>query len=134
MSKLIKNRYRILALLILTLVFGAATYGFAASNTVPSGTVGEGSGVISGYTVDNVKYVLRTGSPGFFESVHFDLLNAAGTAPAAASDVHAGLGAGGAVEWVSCSPGTGAYDFDCVLNTTLTTVLASDALHVASAE
>ena len=48
MNKVLKFRYRILALLALAVILSAATYGFAAANSVPAGVAGEGMGVISG--------------------------------------------------------------------------------------
>ena len=133
MFKLIKNRFRILALLILTLVLGAATYGFAAQNTVPDGRVGEGDGTINGYTVTNVKYELDSGDPTAFDWVYFDLEDGAGN-PASATEVHAGIGAAGSIDWVECDPSLTTYDFECDLGGIGNTVRAADALHVAAAE
>ena len=133
MNTIIKNRYRILALLILILVLGAATYGFAALNTVPNGRAGEGDGTISGYTVVNVKYELDNNDPTAFDMVYFDLEDGAGN-PATASEVHAGIGAGGSIDWVECTASATAYDFECDLSTIGNSVRAADALHVAAAE
>jgi hypothetical protein len=128
MNSLIKNRFRILTLLILILVLGAATYGFAAQNTVPAGRAGEGSGGITGYAVSNVKYELDANNPNQFDWVYFDLDNAA-------SEVHAAIADGGTLEWVECSASATAWDYECDLNPDITiTVENSDALHVAAAE
>jgi hypothetical protein len=129
MNKLIHYRYRILALLILTLVLGAATYGFAAGNTVPAGTAGEGLGVISGYTVTNVVYALNNSDPTAFATVAFIL-------DAAASDVYAGLDDGGGIDWVSCATTNAPANtnFSCNLSTVTVTVAGATALHVSSVE
>ena len=125
MSNLMNYRYRIIALVILLLVLITATYGFANSNTVPAGQAGEGSGAITGYGVSNVVYTLDSGDPNAFASVAFDL-------DAAASDVYAGLDAGGAVDWVHCTGGP--TSFTCNLTGVSVTVAGAQALHVSSAE
>lgn len=126
MSKLIRARYRLLALLILILILGAATYGFAAANTVPDGKAGEGSGVISGYDVTGVTYTLDSGDPTAFSLVEFDL-------GAAASQVYAGLGDGSTIEWVACTQDTGTT-WDCDLSGVGISVYEATELHVSSAE
>ena len=133
MNKLMKNKTRIFILLILVLILGAATYGFAATNTVPDGRAGEGQGTINGYTVLNVHYELNSGNPTAFQWVYFDLEDGAGN-PASATEVHAGIGAGGAIDWVECDPSLAGWDFECDLSGIGTTVQAADALHVAAAE
>ena len=85
MNKVMKFRYRILALLALAVILSAATYGFAAANSVPAGVAGEGMGVISGYTVSSIQYYLDSSDPTQFDHVTFTL-------DANASDVYAGLG------------------------------------------
>lgn len=125
MATIFHHRFRTMALLILMLVLATATYGFAAANTVPDGQAGEGSGAISGYTVSNVVYTLDSSDPSAFASVAFDL-------DAAASDVYAGLDAGGAIDWVSCSGGP--TSFSCDLSAVTVTVAGATALHVSSAE
>jgi hypothetical protein len=108
------------------LILAAATYGFAAANDVPDGVAGEGSGAISGYTVSNVKYTLDSSDPTLFAMVQFDL-------DGSASDVYAGIGAGGSIDWVPCTTGA-VYDFDCDLTGISNTVSAADALHVSSVQ
>jgi hypothetical protein len=131
MSKFIQYRYRVLALVIMLLILGTATYGFADSNTVPAGSAGEGMGVISGYTVTNVVYTLDASDPTAFSDVDFTL-------NAAASDVYAGLDDGTGIDWVPCTttnPGTDT-DFNCDLTLPAmgVTVAGATALHVSSVE
>lgn len=59
--------------LIVSLVFATAAFAFAASNTVPDTTAGDGSGTISGYTVSNVTYALNASNPGDVDSVAFTI-------------------------------------------------------------
>jgi hypothetical protein len=66
-------RLRLVALFAMLLILSAATYGFAAANTVPVSGAGDGVGVISGYTVSNVKYALNATTPSNIDSVSFTL-------------------------------------------------------------
>ena len=125
MNKVIKFRFRLMALLVLAVILSAATYGFAAANTVPDGVAGEGSGAISGYTVSNVVYTLNSSDPTAFASVAFDL-------DANASDVYAGLGNGTVIYWTSCTGGP--TSFSCNLAGSTVSVGAAVELHVSSVQ
>ncbi len=133
MNKVMKFRYRILALLVLAVVLSAATYGFAAANTVDETYAGEGSDVISGYVVSGVTYNLSPTSPNSFTNVSFNMVNDDGGAVTAATEVYAGIGNGTTTDWVTCSPGT-SYDYDCALGTVSITVTAAIEFHVAAAD
>ncbi len=65
--------------LIVSLVFATAAFAFAASNTVPDTTAGDGSGAISGYTISNVSYALNASNPGNVDSVSFTIAPTTGT-------------------------------------------------------
>jgi hypothetical protein len=72
-----KNRYsftRLMAVLALVLVLAAATYAFAAANTVPASLAGDGSGAITGFTISNIHYTLNATTPaGDVSTVSFTL-------------------------------------------------------------
>jgi hypothetical protein len=125
MIRVMKFRYRILALLVLAVVMSAATYGFAAANNVPAGVAGEGSGAISGYTVTNVVYTLDASDPTQFDNVTFTL-------DANASDVYGGLGNGTIIYWTSCSGGP--TNFTCDLTGSTVSVAGAIELHVSSVQ
>ncbi len=125
MNKLMSKRFRILALLVLAVVMSAATYGFAAANTVPDSVAGEASGEISGYTVSNVVYALDSTDPTQFDYVTFTL-------NANASDVYAGIGNGATIYWTSCTGGP--TDFSCNLSGSTIGVAAAIELHVSSVQ
>ena len=128
MSKLFHARYRLLALSILILVLGAATYGFAAANTVDTSQAGEGSGGISGYSVTNIEYTLDASDPTAFTMVEFDL-------DATAGEVHVGLGDGGGnIEWFNTCTDMGGDHWECDLTGATTAVADAVQLHVASAD
>jgi hypothetical protein len=103
----------------------AATYGFAAANTVPAGVAGEGQGAISGYTVTNVVYTLDNSDPTQFASVAFSL-------SANASDVYAGVGNGTNTYWTQCTGGP--TNFSCSLSGSTISVAAATELHVSSVQ
>jgi len=129
MYKLMKNKFRILALLILVLVLGAATYGFADANTFSEGDsyAGEGEGVVSGYDVTTVRYVLDSSDPREFASVSFTL-------DSSATSVYAGVGDGSTIAWTSCT-NPSANNFNCIWTTTPSvSVRNTTALHVSSAQ
>lgn len=70
---------KIFAIAIVAFVFATVATAFAASNTVPATSAGEGTGSISGYTVTNVQYHLNTTTPSNIDSVSFTLSASAGT-------------------------------------------------------
>jgi len=133
MNKFMKFRYRIVALLVLAVVLSAATYGFAAANTINETYAGEGEGEISGYVVSNVTYNLNSTTPNSFTNVSFDMVNDDGGAVTAATEVYAGIGDGSSTDWVTCSPGS-TYDYDCALGTVGISVANALDFHVAAAD
>jgi hypothetical protein len=128
MSKIMTYRYRILALLVLALILAAATYGFAAGNTVASGVAGEGTGDISGYAVTNVHYTLNSSDPTRFTNVRIDL-----GAAAATGNVYVGVSLDGGVpaSWVTCTQVGATTEWDCPLSGDVDT---AEDLHVAAAQ
>lgn len=70
---------KIFAIAIVAFVFATVATAFAASNTVPATSAGEGTGAISGYTVTNVQYHLNATTPANIDSVSFTLSASAGT-------------------------------------------------------
>jgi hypothetical protein len=110
----------LLAVMVVMILAGAA-YAFAAANTVPATKAGDGSGVISGYTVSNVVYNLNATDPSTMDSVDFDLSAAAVTAKIK-------LVAAGST-WYDCTVVTGT-SWTC--DTTGVTVSSIDQLRVVA--
>jgi hypothetical protein len=52
------TRMRVLLAVVGAMAVGSAAYGFTATNTVPASQAGDGSGVISGYTISAIHYTL----------------------------------------------------------------------------
>lgn len=119
-------RPRVLVVFALALLLAAVVYGFAAANTVPGSNAGDGSAVISGYTITNVHYTLNAINPANLDSVSFTI------APA--------IPAGGAVAVKLVSTDTtystctvaGGTNVSCTL--TGVTALAADQLRVIAAQ
>ena len=112
MSKIFSNRRRALVFVILLLILATASYGFAASIDMTGIDVnaGEGSTVISGYTVTSLDFTLDPSDPTVFSDLDFNLDGGADT-------VYVGLDLGGAsLSWISCTAtpdGGGGTDVDC---------------------
>jgi len=100
MLRLNVSRKRLVLVTLLALVAASATYAYAAANTVPSSSVGAGSGTISGYTVSGVSYTLNATTPTNLDSVAFTI------APTTASVVKAQLASGGT--WYTCTNTAGS--------------------------
>ena len=73
------RNFKVLFVVIVVIILSAATYAFAAANTVPDTKAGDGTGTVSGYTVTDVVYTLNATTPTTLDSVSFDLGAAAAT-------------------------------------------------------
>jgi hypothetical protein len=111
MSKIFSNRRRALIFVILVFILGTAAYGFAA--TINMGGIdvnaGEGSTVISGYTVTSLDFTVNPLNPTVFSDLDFNLNGGADT-------VYVGLDLGAGITWITCTPtpdGGGGTDVDC---------------------
>jgi hypothetical protein len=67
------HRIRIFGAVLAAGLVGGGAYAFTASNTVPATNAGAGSGVVSGYTVTNIHYVLNTTTPSNVDSMTFTI-------------------------------------------------------------
>jgi hypothetical protein len=68
-----KKSTKTLVLVVLVLILSGFTYAMAAANTVDATKAGDGAGVVSGYAVSDVHYVLDTTNPSNIASVTFVL-------------------------------------------------------------
>ncbi len=116
---------KVLSIVAVVIILAISTYAFAAANTVPATKAGDGSGVISGYTVSNVAYNLNAADPSSLDSVDFTL-------SAAATQAKIKLVAAGST-WYTCSIVTG-NDWTCDTTVgTVATVASMDELKVVAA-
>jgi opacity protein-like surface antigen len=102
---------------------GVTATAFAAANTVPASKAGDGAGVISGYTVSNVKHVVNGTNPRNIDSVTFDL----DSTPPGGSTMKIKLVSGGST-WYDCT-NSGA-SLTCNTTSPQSTVAAADELRV----
>ena len=119
------KRIKILFVVMLVLVLAAATNAFAAANTVPTSKAGDGSGVVSGYTVSAIHYALNATNPTTIDTVTFTL----DSAPAAGSTIKIKLVSAGTT-WYSCTNTTTAV----TCTTTSAPVSTADTLQVVVAQ
>ena len=108
---------------VAVLVMGLAATAFAAANTVPASKAGDGAGVISGYTVSNVKHNLNGSNPGNIDSVTFDL----DSAPPGGSTMKIKLVSGGST-WYTCT--NSGVSLTCATTSPQATTAAADELRV----
>ena len=74
MTKQKRTQVKITAIVSLSLVIAAVTYGFAQANMANSaGFMGAGYGVKSPYKVSNIKYILDLEEPTSFNAVSFGI-------------------------------------------------------------
>src|SRR5580658_9854527 len=115
------------------LAIGGGAYAFTASNTVPSSTVGAGAGVVSGYTVTNIHYVLDATTPANIDSLTFTIAPAVPSTGSGKVLISAALSTGGPTNY-TCTTDTGGTNVTCgtILPTQLTAALLTGVTVVAA--
>jgi hypothetical protein len=113
---------KISLIVIVMLASAGVASALAAANTVPATSAGDGSAVISGYTVTNVDYNLNASNPADIDSVEFDLNATAGT-------VTIKLVAAGST-WYTCTNSVNHW----TCTTAGATVLSADELRVIATD
>ncbi len=108
-SKL-NNPKTIISLLILAII-AAVVYGFTATNNVPESGAGEGSGVISGYTVSNIQYSLLPEDPTKIDRFTLSVVPSGGNPPPIEVQVSPDDG----VTWRGCD-GQSETEFLCIFS------------------
>lgn len=108
--------------LVLVVIISSSVYALSAANTVPSSQAGEGSEVITGYTVNDVHYILNGSDSSLIDSVTFTLT----PSPGAGSQIKIKLVTPSG-SWYACSPGA-----IVTCNTTGATVSAANNLTVVA--
>ena len=130
MSKLFSNRYRVLLLLVLTLVLATATYGFAAQNTVDASYAGEGDGLIGGFAITAVSFTLDPSDPTQFSGLDFTI----NPAPGASGEVRVGLFNGSTVTWLAAGACTASGTSVSCTGSFPVSVEAAVGLYVAATQ
>lgn len=120
-----KTKSRFIYPLLFALILAALTFAYAAANTVPASSAGDGQAAISGYTVTNVHYVLNATNPAVIDAVQFSLSGAAAPATVQVKLVSTGG------SWYGCS--LSGPTWTCTVNGAVS-VLAADQLQVVAAQ
>lgn len=120
-----KRTLKVFLIAIVVFSFVTVAYASAAANTVDLSKAGDGSGTITGYTIQNVEYTLNTNNPNLIDSVTFKTTESV----TAGSTVTIKLVAAGST-WYTCT-GQGSTDISCT--TTGASVLAADDLRIVIA-
>jgi hypothetical protein len=118
----IKRTLKVALIGLLAFSLATVAYAYAASNTVPDGKAGDGSGTITGYNVTNVVYTQDSGNPVNITAVAFDL-------DAAATSVKVRLITAGALQ--ACTNPSGTH-WTCAISGV--TVTAADTLEVVASQ
>jgi hypothetical protein len=118
------KRRAVVAAGALVAVLSVTGYAFTATNTVPVATLGQGSSVISGYTVTSVAYGLNATTPTNLDSVTFTI------APTTATSVKIQLVAAG--PWYTCTNAAGAVTCATITGGQATAATATTLNVVAS--
>jgi hypothetical protein len=105
-------------------VVASSAYAFTSSNTVPSTTVGSGSGAISGYTASNIAYSLNASNPQNIDAVTFTI------SPTTTSTIKVQLASGGS--WYSCTNTAGSVS--CTTTSPQATAAAATQLTVVATQ
>lgn len=127
--------FAVMGLAAVTMV-AAAQGAFAASNTIPATSAGEGSGAVSGYTISAIVYNLNGANSSNIDAVTFTATSDSGSLAAALTTIDVEFDAG--TGFYSCTRVGGvapAHDISC--NTTAgvqLTVLNTDTFHAVIVE
>ncbi|TAK14899.1 MAG: hypothetical protein EPO32_00080 [Anaerolineae bacterium] len=109
-----------LALLLVTVV------AFAAANSVPETGAGDGTGVVSGYTVTAIDWDIQAANPLLVDNVVFTVTPTAGAGNA--TEVYVTVDAG--ANWITCTNVLTVWT--CDFTATDPTVLSVVALRVVA--
>jgi hypothetical protein len=120
-------RKPLIVVLVAGVALSGAGYAFAAANTVPATKVGDGSAVITGYTLSAVVYTLNNASPQNIDQVAFNL----DSVPPAGSKIRLKLVAAGA-NWYTCINAGAAVTCDTTVPQA--TAASADELRVVVAQ
>ena len=123
-----------LTILLAAFAIGGAV--FAAANTVPPSAAGEGSSVVSGYTITAIAYTLNGADPRNLDLVTFTATADNGSTAAVLSNMKAKFDSVGG-SWYTCTRLGGvppAHNLSCVTTAPQLTVLAIDSFDTVITE
>jgi hypothetical protein len=118
-------------LIPLTILLAAFAIGgavFAAANTVPASSAGEGSSVVSGYTITAIAYTLNAADPRNIDLVTYTATANNGSVAAVLTNMKTKFDSIGG-SWYTCTRLGGvppAHNLSCVTTAPQLTVLATN--------
>lgn len=117
---------------VVALAISGGAYAFTASNTVPSGSAGSGSGTVSGFTVTNLHYALDATTPANIDSMTFTISPAVPNTSSGKVVVQAQLTTGGP-DTFTCTTNTAGTVVTCpTTSPQLTAALLNNVVVVAA--
>lgn len=122
-------RRLLLPLAVVLAAFAVGGAVFTAANTVPASTAGEGSSVVSGYTITSVAYTLNGADPRDIDAVTFTATADNGSLVAVLPNIEARFVDGGT--WYTCTRAGGAapaHNISC--DTTVGLQLTANAIDI----
>ena len=129
-------RYRspitIIAAVGIGLLIAGGAYAFTASNTVPSATVGAGTGAVSGYTITSIHYSLNATTPTNIDSVSFVISPVVPSTSSGKVVISAALSTGGPNSYTCTTDTTGANVTCATTSPQLTAALLTGITVVAA--
>ncbi len=128
------RRGPVLAVLAAVAIFAVGGAAFTAANTVPTSSAGEGTGVISGYTVTAIAYTLNGTDRANIDTVTFTATADNGSSGTTLSNMFAEFDAA-TNEWYTCTRADGiapAHNLTC--DTTVANATSNVQLLVADAD
>ena len=110
-----KKSSRVLLVTLLLFVLAGATYAFAAANTVDDTYAGDGQGVVRGYNITNIHYVVDGED---IDSVTFSVVDVNGGTTA----TYVTASMNGGTSWATCNLGGNGWLCDITVVTVLSAV------------
>jgi hypothetical protein len=93
------RNFKVLLLVLATLVIAGSAYAFAAQNTIEDSAGGYKASVVPGYTVTNIVYDLDATDPTLVDAIKFDVAPTSGSVVAALVKVQTATGGA----WTNCT-------------------------------
>ena len=124
---------RFLVALVASGVIAGGAYAFTAANTVPSSSVGAGSGTVSGYTVSNVHYALDSTTPTNIDTLTFNVSPVIPSTGSGKVVVQAALTSGGPNTY-TCTTNTAGDTVTCATTAPQLTAAVLSSLTVVAAQ
>jgi len=123
---------RLIVVAVAAAAIAGGAYAFTASNTVPTSNAGAGAGVVSGFTITNLHYVLDTTTPANIDSLTFTVSPVIPNTGTGKVIIQAGLSTGGPNNYTCTTDSTGALVTCATTSPQLTAALLTGVTVIAA--